>query len=100
MSETTSESEFVEKRIAGFEDRLDHLRNNPNKAVSERVGELESHLEKVEPRETTHSDFRCVHDHLTLVKKGIERDPDAYIQHRVKSLEARIDEKESLLEDM
>ena len=99
MAELESETERLESRIERKESELQAFKEEPRAQVDARLSELADGIEATTPREPT-PDNRSMHDHLTLLREGIERDPDAWVSWRIGQLESAIEELESELEEL
>ena len=82
------------------ESELKHFQDDPQEQIDERLGELADGIEATNPRDPTTPDNRSMHDHLTLLRDGIERDPDAWVNWRIAQIESEIGELESELEEL
>ena len=100
MAELESETERLESRIERKESELQAFEEEPQAQVDARLSELTDGIEATNPRDPTTPDNRSMHDHLTLLREGIERDPDAWVSWRIGQLETAIDELESELEEL
>ena len=100
MSETEQESEKerLERRLERKESELKDFQDDPQAQIDERLGELADGIEATNPRDPTRPDNRSMHEHLTLLQDGIERDPDAYVNWRIGQIESAIEELENELE--
>ena len=95
-----TEKDRLEQRLERKEAELNAFRDDPQAQIDERLGELTDGIEATNPRDPTTPDDRSMHDHLTLLRDGIERDPDAWVSWRIGQLQSEIDELESELEDL
>ena len=95
-----TERERLEQRLERKESELKAFRDDPQTQIDERLGELADDIEVTNPRDPTTADNRSMHEHLTLLRDGIERDPDAWVSWRIGQLESAIDELESELEEL
>ena len=100
MPELESEEERLESRIERKESELQAFEEEPQAQLDARLSELADGIEATTPREPTTPDNRSMHDHLTLLREGIERDPDAWVSWRIGQLESAIEELESELEEL
>ena len=99
-TELESEKERLERKLERKESELKDFQDDPQAQIDERVGELADGIEQTNPRDPTTPDNRSMHDHLTLLREGIERDPDAWVSWRIGQLESRIDGLKSELEEL
>ena len=95
-----TEKERLERRLERKEAELKAFRDDPQTQIDERLGELADGIEQTNPRDPTTPDNRSMHEHLTLLRDGIERDPDAWVSWRIGQLESAIEELESELEEL
>ena len=95
-----TEKDRLEQRLERKESELKAFRDDPQAQIDERLGELTDGIEATNPRDPTTPDNRSMHDHLTLLRDGIERDPDAWVSWRIGQLESAIDELKSELEEL
>ena len=93
-----TERERLERRLERKGAELKAFRDDPQAQIDERLGELSEAIEQTNPRDPTTPDYRSMHDHLTLLRDGIERDPDAWVSWRIGQLESAIEELERELE--
>ena len=102
MSETEleSEKERLERKLERKESELKAFQDDPQAQIDERLGELVDGIEQTNPRDPTTPDNRSMHEHLTLLREGIERDPDAWVSWRIGQIESEIEELESELEEL
>ena len=99
MTELESETERVGSRIERKESELQAFKEEPQKQVDARLSELAGGIEATNPRDPATPDNRSMHDHLTLLREGIERDPDAWVEWRIGQIESEIEELEAELEE-
>ena len=99
MSELESEIERLESRIERKESELQAFEEEPRAQLDARLSELADGIEATTPRDPTTPDNRSMHDHLTLLREGIERDPDAWVSWRIGQIESEIEELEAELEE-
>ena len=99
MAELESGIERLESRIEQKESELKDFQETPQEQINERLGELADGIEATNPRDPTTPDNRSMHDHLTLLREGIERDPDAWVNWRIGQIESEIEELEAELEE-
>jgi len=100
MPELESEEERLTSRIERKESELRAFRDEPQEQVDARLSELADGIEATAPRDPTTPDNRSMHDHLTLLREGIERDSDAWVNWRIGQIESEIEELEAELEDL
>jgi len=100
MAELESEEERLTSRIERKESELQAFRDEPQEQVDARLSELADGIEATNPRDPTTPDNRSMHDHLTLLREGVERDPDAWVNWRIGQIESEIEELEAELEDL
>ena len=100
MAELESETERLESRIERKESELQAFEEEPQAQLDARLSELADGIEATNPRDPTTPDNRSMNEHLTLLREGIERDPDAWVNWRIKQLESAIEELESELEEL
>ena len=100
MAEVESETERLESRIERKESEWQAFKEEPRAQVDARLSELADGIEATTPREPTAPDNRSMHEHLTLLRDGIERDPDAWVNWRIGQLESVVEELESELEEL
>ena len=99
MTELESEQERLERRLERKESELKDFQETPQEQIDERLGELADGIKATNPRDPTTPDNRSMHDHLTLLREGIERDPDAWVNWRIGQIESEIEELETELEE-
>ena len=99
MAEVESETERLESRIERKESELQAFEEEPQTQVDARLSELADGIEATNPRDPTTPDNRSMHEHLTLLREGIERDPDAWVNWRIGQIESEIEELEAELEE-
>ena len=99
MAELESEIERLESRIERKESELQAFEEEPRAQLDARLSELADGIEATTPHEPTTPDNRSMHDHLTLLREGIERDPDAWVSWRIGQIESEIEELEDELEE-
>ena len=100
MTDEPTEKDRLEQRLERKEAELKAFRDDPQAQIDERLGQLASGIEQTNPRDPTAPDNRSMHEHLTLLRDGIERDPDAWVSWRIGQLESAIEELESELEEL
>ena len=100
MPSVESEIERLESRIKRKESELKDFQENPQEQIDQRLGELADGIEATTPREPTTPDNRSMHDHLTLLREGIERGPDAWVSWRIRQIESAIEKLETELEEL
>ena len=100
MTDEPAERERLEQRLERKESELKAFRDDPQTQIDERLSELSEGIEQTNPGDPTTPDNRSMHDHLTLLRDGIERDPDAWVSWRIGQIENTIDELESELEEL
>ena len=100
MAELESEEERLERRIERKESELQAFLDEPQAQVDARLSELADGIKATNPRDPTTPNNRSMHDHLTLLRDGIERDPDAWVNWRIGQLESAIEELERELEEL
>ena len=94
-----TERDRLERRLERKESELKTFRDDSETQVDERLGELADGIEATNPRDPTTPDNRSMHDHLTLLREGIERDPDAWVSWRIGQIESEIEDLEAELEE-
>ena len=99
MAELESETERLESRIERKESELQAFKEEPRAQLDARLSELADGIEATTPRDPTTPDNRSMHEHLTLLREGIERDPDAWVSWRIGQIESEIEELEDELEE-
>ena len=99
MTEVESETERLESRIERKESELKDFQETPQEQIDQRRRELADGIEATTPREPTTPDNRSMHEHLTLLREGIERDPDTWVSWRIGQIESEIEELEDELEE-
>ena len=101
MSETEpeSEKERLERKLERKESELIDFQETPQEQIDARLSELADGIEQTNPRDPTTPDNRSMHEHLTLLREGIERDPDAWVNWRIGQIESEIEELEVELEE-
>ena len=100
MPELESEEERLKLRIERKESELQAFLDEPQEQIDSRLSELTDGIEATNPREPTTPDNRSMHEHLTLLREGIKRDPDAWVSWWIGQLESAIEELESELEEL
>ena len=100
MAEVESETERLESRIERKESELQAFEEEPQAQVDARLSKLADGIEATTPRDPTTPDNRSMHEHLTLLREGIERDPDAWVSWRIGQIESEIEEFEAELEEV
>ena len=95
-----TEKDRLERRLERKESELKVFRDDPRAQIDERLGELAGGIEATNPRDPTTPDNRSMHEHLTLLREGIERDPDAWVSWRIGQIESEIEELEAELEEL
>ena len=100
MPESESDEERLKSRIERKESELQPFEEEPQAQLDARLSELADGIEATNPRDPTTPDNRSMHDHLTLLREGIVRDPDAWVSWRIGQLESAIEELESELEEL
>ena len=100
MPELESEQERLERRLERKESELLDFQERPQEQIDERLSELSEGIEQTNPRDPTTPDNRSVHEHLTLLREGIEHDPDAWVNWRIGQIESAIEDLESELEEL
>ena len=98
--ELESETERLKRQIERKESELKDFQVTPQQQVDARLSELADGIEATNPRDPTTPDNRSMHDHLTLLREGIERDPDAWVSWRIGQIESEIEELEAELEEV
>ena len=99
MTELLSENEQLNRRLERKESELKDFQENPQEQIDTRLSELADGIEATNPRDPTTPDNRSMHDHLTLLREGIERDPDAWVSWRIGQIESEIEDLEAKLEE-
>jgi len=94
------EIERLESRIERRESELQAFLDRPQEKLHARLSELADGIEATNPRDPTTPDNRSMHDHLTLLREGIERDPDAWVNWRIGQIESEIEQLEAELEEL
>ena len=100
MPSVESETERLESRIERKESELQAFLDDPQAQVDARLSELADGIEATNPRDPTTPDNRSMHDHLTLLREGIERDPDAWVSWRIAQIESEIAELEAEIKEV
>ena len=100
MPELESDEERLKSRIERKESELKDFQETPQEQVGARLSELTDGIEATNPRDPTTPNNRSMHDHLTLLREGIERDPDAWVNWRIGQIESEIEELEAELEEV
>ena len=100
MPELESEEERLKSRIERKESELQVFLDESQEQIDVRLGELADGIEATNPRDPTTPDNRSMHEHLTLLRDGIERDPDAWVSWRIGQIESEIEELEAELEEL
>ena len=100
MPELKSEEEPLKSRIERKESELQAFLDEPQAQVDARLSELADGIKATNPRDPTTPDNRPMHDHLTLLREGIERDPDAWVSWRIGQIESEVAELEAELEEL
>ena len=100
MRELESDEERLKSRIERKESELQAFEEEPREQVGARLSELADGIEQTNPRDPTTADNRSMYDHLTLLREGIERDPDAWVSWRIGQIESEIAELEAELEEV
>ena len=99
MAEIESETERLESRIERKESELQAFEEEPREQVDARLSELADGIEATNPRDPTTPDNRSMHEHLTLLRERIVRDPDAWVSWRIGQIESEIEDLEAELEE-
>ena len=99
MRELESDEERLKSRIERKESELQAFLDEPQAQVDARLSELADGIEATNPRDPTTPDNRSMHDHLTLLRDGIERDPDAWVSWRIGQIDSEIEELQAELEE-
>ena len=99
MAELESDEERLKSRIERKESELQAFEEEPQTQLDARLSELTDGIEATNPRDPTTPDNRSMHDHLTLLREGIERDPDAWVSWRIGQIESEIEDLEAELEE-
>ena len=101
MSETEleSEKERLERKLERKESGLKDFQDDPQTQIDERLSDLSDGITRTNPRKPTQEGNRSMHEHLTLLREGIERDPDAWVNWRIGQIESEIEELEAELEE-
>lgn len=92
---TQRELERLRERKERINADISELETDPDGAVADRVSEIESDLERVDPRPPEQEGNRSMYEHLKLLKEGVLRDPDAYVSYRLKLLSDRLERVEN-----
>ena len=101
MSETEpSEKERLERKLERKESELKDFQDDSQAQIDERVSDLSDGIARTNPRDPTQEGNRSMHEHLSKLKSGIERDPDAFVRWRVNSIESDIEAIASELEEL
>ena len=102
MSETEleSEKERLEQRFEQKQSELKKFQEQPQEQIDERLSELNDGIEQTTPRDTASPDNRSMHEHLTLLREGIRRDPDAWVNSRIEQIKSEIKELETQPEEL
>ena len=100
MAELESEEERLESRIERKESELKDFQETPQAQLDARLSELADGIEATNPRDPTTPDNRSMHEHLTLLREGIKRDPDAWVSWRIGQIESEIEDLEAELEEV
>ena len=90
--------ERLEQQLEDKESKLKDFQERPQEQIDDRLRDLADAIDQTNPRDPTTPDNRSMHDHLTLLREGIERDPDAWMSWRIGQVESTIEELESELE--
>ena len=100
MAEVESETERLESRIERKESELQAFKQEPRAQLDARLSELADGIEATNPRDPTTPDNRSMHEHLSKLKEGIDRDPDAWVSWRKQKLKSEIETLENKIEDI
>ena len=95
-----NEKERLERQLERKESELKGFQEQPQEQIDDRLRDLADGIEQTNPRDPTTPDNRSMHEHLTLLRDGIERDPDAWVSWRIGQLESAIEELENELEEL
>ena len=100
MPELESEKERLERKLERKESKLKDFQDDPQAQIDERVSDLSDGIARTNPRNPTQEGNRSMHEHLSKLKAGIETDPDAFVNWRIKNIESDIEAIESELEEL
>ena len=100
MVELPTKKERLEQKIERKESELKDFQDEPQAQIDERVSELSEGIEKTNPRDPTTPNNRSMHEHLMLLRDGIEHDPDAWVSWRVSNIESEIEDLETELKGL
>jgi len=95
-----NKKERLERRIERKELKLEAFQDQPQEQIDQRLSELSEGIEQTNPRDTTTPDNRSMREHLTLLRDGVEHDPDAWVSWRIGQIERQIDALEDKLEEL
>ena len=98
MTDEPTEKERLESQIERKESELKAFQDRPEEQIDTRLSELADGIEQTNPRDPTTPDNRSMHEHLTLLRGGIERDPNAWVSWRIGQIESEIEDLETELE--
>ena len=98
-TELEPEKERLERKLERKKSELKDFQDDPQAQIDERLGELADGIEATNPRDPTTPDNRSMHEHMTLLREGIERDPDTWVSWRIGQIESEIEELEDELEE-
>ena len=100
MTDEPTEKERLESWIGRKESELKAFQDRPEEQIDNRLSELADGIEQTNPRDPTTPDNRSMHEHLTLLREGVERDPDLWVSWRIGQIESEIEELEAELEEL
>jgi len=89
-------TDSIKRRLEYKRDRLDKFKTSPNKAIDTRLSDLTDGINKTKPQSLDPN--RSMHTHLRLLKRGIERDSEAWVAYRISALTEQINALEAELE--
>lgn len=99
-SEQTFEQELLEDRLAAKRSKLSSFQQRPQKQINARLSELNDAITQTTLVNSAQPSNRSMNKHLTLLKAGLERDPDAWVNWRVAEIESAIDNLKDKLDSL
>lgn len=99
MAELPSEKEQLQNRIDRKEAELKDFQDRPQEQIDARMTELAGGIKQTTVHPTEKGE-RCMHTHLKKLKAGLERDPNAWVRHRIDSIKTEIDRLQKELNNL
>ena len=95
-----NEKERLERQLERKKKELKEFQDRPQEKIDARLDELSDAIESTNPRNPTTSDNRSMHEHLKLLRQGIEFDSGSWVNWRIDQIKSVISELETELEEL